>query len=243
LRRVQPSSLFLRDLAGHDLQRLAENASLETYPARANVFQAGEPANHFHLILAGVWKAFQEAETGQIANLAFVSTGQVVGVHSVLGFSAYSFSVEAVVPTTVLIWPAKTLRTFVERTPNVMWNLCEILSRWISEFSDRYRELLTESVSQRIAHALIRLGEQFGRRKGTELVIEAPLSLEDLAGYAGTTLFTVSRVLNLWQRAGLLHRNRSFVVVHNLESLKGIVNNADVTSGTRRVGSGGSGRR
>jgi CRP-like cAMP-binding protein len=225
LRRVQPLSLFLRDLNDHQLQQLGQSAKLESHPARANVFHIGEPAKHFHLILAGVWKLSQTAETGRIANLAFISAGEVVGVHS-LGSALHWFSADVIAPSRVLIWRAAALRTLVEQTPRLAKNICEIVSRQLSEFSDRFRELMTESVEQRIARTIMRLGEKFGMRQGPKLVIETTIPLEDLAGYAGTTLFTMSRILNQWQRKGLLHRKRSSMVVHDMELLRTIADAA-----------------
>ena len=103
----------------------------------------GEPAKNFYLILTGVWKLFQSADTGRVANLAFVSSGQVVCIHYALGFATYQFSADVVVQSKVLVWSAAILRKIAEDTPGIAWNLCEILSLGILEFSARYRELIS----------------------------------------------------------------------------------------------------
>jgi CRP/FNR family transcriptional regulator, nitrogen oxide reductase regulator len=228
LGRLQPKSFFLRPLSPDNLQQLAENASFKSYPARASVFQTGEPAKQVYLILSGVWKLFQSADNGRVANLAFVSAGEVICIHSALGFATCQFSADVVVPSRVLVWPAAILRKLTEDTPDVALNLCEILTRRFFEFSARYRELMTENVEQRIAHALIRLGEQIGKPQGSGLIIDTPVSLEDLAGYAGTTLFTMSRILNRWQRDGLVQRKHGVVILHDLESIEKVANRVHV---------------
>jgi CRP-like cAMP-binding protein len=143
----------------------------------------------------------------------------------------------------VLIWPSPILRIFAKRTPNFAWNICEVLTRWVFEFSDRYRELMTENVEQRIAHALFRLGEQFGKRRGSEVIIDTSVSLEDLAIYAGTTLSTMSRTLQRWQRKGIIQRNRRLLVLHNMESLNTIADAGDSVDNKKRIASSGSRRR
>lgn len=243
LGRLQQSSLFLRDLTRNDLQQLADGATLKTYQARAGVFRAGEPARHFYLLLAGVWKLTQAADNGRQANLAFISGGQVVCVHSVLGAATYRFSADSVVPSRVLIWPSPVLRIFAKRTPNFAWNICEVLTRWVFEFSDRYRELMTENVEQRIVHALFRLGEQLGKRRGSEVIIDTLVSLEDLATYSGTTLSTMSRTLQRWQRKGIIQRNRRLLVLHDMESLKIIADAADSQPNKKRTASVANRRR
>lgn len=236
LQRLQHSSLFLRDLFRHDLQELVESANLKMYPAQATVFRAGEFAEHFYLLLGGVWKLTQTANHGCVANLAVISAGQVVCAHAVLGVAPYRFTAVSIVPSRVLIWPAPTLRMLAKRIPNFAWNVCEILTRSVFELADRCREVLTENVAQRIAHTLIRLGEQLGRKSGSELIIDTPLSLDDLASYAGTTPSTMSRTLKRWQREGLLHRNRRLLFVTDLESLQRVADATYVPLETRPSG-------
>jgi CRP/FNR family transcriptional regulator, nitrogen oxide reductase regulator len=243
LRRLQQCSLFLRDLTRNDLQQLADGGTLKTYQARTSVFRAGESARHFYLLLAGVWKLTQAADNGRQANLAFISAGQAICVHSVLGAPTYRFSADSVEPSRVLIWPSPILRVFAKRIPNFAWNICEVLTRWVFEFSDRYRELMTENVEQRIAHALFRLGEQLGKRKGSEVIIDTSVSLEDLAIYAGTTLSTMSRTLQRWQRDGIIQRNRRLLVLHNMELLNTIAEAPDSEDDKKRMAAAGSRRR
>ena len=183
----------------------------------------GEPAKNFYLpILTGVWKLFQSADTGRVANLAFVSSGQVVCIHSApWDLLLINFRLMWVVQSKVLVWSAAILRKIAEDTPGIAWNLCEILSLGIpGVLRSLPRAHGLENVEQRIAHTLIRLGDQIGKRQGHELFIDGPVSLEDLAGYTGTTLFTMSRVLKRWQRLGFLHRSRAGVVLRDLESIK-----------------------
>jgi hypothetical protein len=40
-----------------------------------------------------------------------------------------------------------------------------------------------------------------------------------LAGYAGTTLFTVSRVLNRWERQGIIRHSRTFLALQDLNAV------------------------
>jgi CRP-like cAMP-binding protein len=65
-------------------------------------------------------------------------------------------------------------------------------------------------VERRIARTLVRLTRQLGHEhEGDDaLIIDAPLSRQDLAELSGTTLYTVSRTLKAWERAGLLESER-----------------------------------
>jgi CRP/FNR family transcriptional regulator, nitrogen oxide reductase regulator len=237
--RTQRSSLFLRRISAHDLQQLAASATAQTYPARASVFRAGQPSRYFYLIVNGVWKISQGTDTGGVTNLEFISAGQVSGVYSLLGSTTYAFSADVIASSRVLRWSTHLLRDLAKLTPQVTWNICEILVHRASEISARYSELMTLSAEQRVAHALVRLAQQLGEREGRDWIIDISMSLENLSGYAGTTFFTTSRILRRWQREGLIHRNRSFVILYNLKAIESIAEAVDISTSARRAAAGG----
>ena len=73
--------------------------------------------------------------------------------------------------------------------------------------------MATERVEQRIARTLARLANQIGRQTETGILIDAPLTRQDLAEMTGTTLFTVSRTLKAWERDGILEVGREKVTI------------------------------
>jgi CRP/FNR family transcriptional regulator, nitrogen oxide reductase regulator len=80
----------------------------------------------------------------------------------------------------------------------------------------------TEQVQQRVAHALLRLVKQSGKKTDEGILIDFPLSRQDIAEMTGTTLHTVSRILTAWEEQGLVKSGRQRVTViepHRLLSL------------------------
>jgi CRP-like cAMP-binding protein len=89
----------------------------------------------------------------------------------------------------------------------------------------RMRELSTERVERRIAHTILRLAQQAGRRTARGIEIAFPLSRQDLAEMAGTTLHTVSRTLSGWEEQGVVDSGRRRVIVRDLKALSMIAEN------------------
>jgi len=54
------------------------------------------------------------------------------------------------------------------------------------------------------------------------VLIDLPITRQDIAEMSGTTLFTVSRTLNEWERGGLLEIGRERVVIRNPHGLVSI---------------------
>jgi len=96
----------------------------------------------------------------------------------------------------------------------------ELMTGYIMEMQERYRELATERVECRIALTVLRLASQIGiRSSDEENVIELPLSRQDVAEASGTTVFTVSRVLADWERQGVVETGRERVLIRNPHGL------------------------
>jgi CRP-like cAMP-binding protein len=71
----------------------------------------------------------------------------------------------------------------------------------------------TEQVERRIAHTLLRLVKQAGRKTAQGIEIDFPISRQDIAEMTGTTLHTVSRTLSAWETQGLVEGGRQRIVV------------------------------
>jgi hypothetical protein len=83
----------------------------------------------------------------------------------------------------------------------------------LQETHTRVIEISTEQVERRIAHALLRLANQAGRKVEGGVKIDFPISRQDIAEMTGTTLHTVSRTLSLWEQQGLVGSARQSVVL------------------------------
>jgi CRP-like cAMP-binding protein len=82
--------------------------------------------------------------------------------------------------------------------------------------------MATENVRKRLALVLLRLLKQVGTVSHEGTVVF--LSREELGQMAGTTLFTISRVLSKWAEEGVVVSRREAVLVSDLERLELIGN-------------------
>jgi CRP/FNR family transcriptional regulator, nitrogen oxide reductase regulator len=73
-----------------------------------------------------------------------------------------------------------------------------------------------------IARTLLRLARQTGRKVKEGVLLDLPISRQDLAEMTGTTLYTVSRTLSQWETQGLIRSGREKIVIlfpHGLVSI------------------------
>jgi CRP-like cAMP-binding protein len=107
----------------------------------------------------------------------------------------------------------------MSRHSRIAMNAVTLMGERYQDLQVRLRELATEKVERRIAHTLLRLSQQAGRRTARGIEIAFPLSRQDLAEMTGTTLHTVSRTLSGWEARGLVDSGRRRVIVVKPEAL------------------------
>ena len=121
------------------------------------------------------------------------------------------------------LWPRDVLRELCRGYPQIQTNILRAISGHLSDSMTRARELATERVASRVAHTLLRLARQSGRQVEGGILVDHPLSRQELAEMTGTTLFSVSRILSGWEEEGIVTAGRERVTIRSLERLAAAV--------------------
>ena len=111
-------------------------------------------------------------------------------------------------------WGAQSLLPAAE-----VANTLRTVGSRLQDAQTRVVEMSTEQVEQRVAHALLRLANQTGRKTDSGIEIDFPISRQDIAEMTGTTLHTVSRLLSKWEDIGIIVSGRQKVTVRDAHRL------------------------
>jgi len=179
------------------------------------LFHEGEPAAALYVVESGRLKLTQLAADGQEVLVRFVGPGDACAGVAVLEGSSYPVTAQAVEPSRLALWPREVLRELCERHPQIQTNILRAIAGHLQESMTRTRELATERVAQRVARTLLRLSQQAGREVEGGVLVGHPLSRQELAEMAGTTLFTVSRLLSQWEADGVVEAGRERVLIRS----------------------------
>ncbi len=209
---LQRVELF-QGIAPVDLMRIAQAAHRRQISAGTFLFHQGDPAEVIYVPVRGRLKLTQLTPEGHEVILRYVGAGEMSGATAAFGDTAYPASAETVEETVVLGWNNETMIQLIGEYPCLGLNILHLLSVRLQELQDRLREMSTERVERRIARALLRLVSQLGRKAETGVLIDLPLSRQDLANMTGTTLYTVSRVLSRWEDEGIVEAGREKVLI------------------------------
>jgi len=215
------SSLF-RGLPAAHLEAVLQAARYRQVERDAFFFHQGDLAAAVYLLLEGEAKLTWVTPEGYQMLVRFVTPGEELGVEAVLRDAVYMLSAQTVQDCRALTWEGQTLARLVEGYPRIAFNLLDLVAGYYERLLERYQELITARVEQRLARALIRLAGQVGQATQIGVLIDLPLSRVDLAEMTGTTLYTASRILSRWEHQGLVETGRAWVLVRHLHALAAI---------------------
>ncbi len=196
-----------------ELHAVQQAAHLRQVEHHAFFFHQGDPATTFYILVEGQVRLTEVTPEGHQVLVRFISPGEAIGIIAVLENTVYPLSAQAVEDCLALAWDGPTLEQLMERYPRIAINGLRLVSQRWRELEERYRELATERVERRIAQALLRLVRQVGRKVEGGILIDLPLSRQDLAEMTGTTLYTVSRILSRWEQENLVETGRERVLI------------------------------
>ena len=216
---VRQSSLFRDASPAAFTQVLAAGVS-RSIEENGYFFMQGDPATHAYVLLSGRVKMLQITPNGQQITLRIMTPGQTYGGIALLNPSdGYPATAQAVENSTAMAWSTAQLRELAGKEPSISLNTMQLMHGYITELQERQQALVSERVEQRIARVLLKLAAQSGKKVDEGVLIDMPLTRQDVAEMSGTTLFTVSRTLNEWERNGLLKIGREKVIIREPHGL------------------------
>lgn len=207
------------EMADAELDDVLEGAASRRHAAGGTVFEQGQLAEQFFVLLHGRLRVTQVTPEGQQTVVRMVNPGDLFGIARALRRTDYPGTATAVVDSVVLAWPMARWDGLLPRYPSLAINAMQTMGQRLQEAHTRIREFATEEVERRVAHAVLRLVSQSGRKEAGGIRIDFPVSKQDIAEMTGTTLHTVSRILTAWEHAGLVEGGRQKLLVKDPHQL------------------------
>lgn len=183
---------------------------------------AGDPAETLFVIVSGRVKLVKGGPGGSDLVVDVLGPGDYFGALPLLGQAANEQRAEAITGGCVLVTSTEAFGDLVTRFPSVAVAVLEDVSTRLRSAHARLHEAASAPVEARLASTLLTLSERFGVETEEGRTLGAPLSQEDLAALAGTTLETVNRVLAGWRKHGWVTTGRLKLLINAPEELEQI---------------------
>ena len=183
------------------------------------LFHQGDVAISFILVNQGRLKLTKLNEQGKEIILRYIGAGELTAAVTVLKNGNYPATAESIEEADITVWDKPAVMQIMHQYPDVAINLLNLILERIDDLQNRYLEVCTEHVDQRIARSLLRIMRRAGSKTLSGIQIDIPLSRQNIADYSGTTLYTVSRTLSAWEKKGWIKSGRKQIVITNPHAL------------------------
>ena len=141
--------------AADELGEILREARSVRFPRNSAVFEQGEDAHSFFVLLHGHVRASKTTPAGEQVVVRYVAAGETFGVAMAIGLQHYPATATAVDDSVVLAWPSAAWPRLVARFPALASNTLQTVG------------MSTQQVEQRVAHALLRSPSNPGARSNT----------------------------------------------------------------------------
>ena len=213
---------LFRGVSERGLHKIAELARVRQLRRRASVFSQDCAEVRAHAVLEGAVNIVQSASDGSQVAMRIVGPGQTFGTVSLFTNGRYPADAVTMSETLEASWSETDFLSLVDSHPPIAVNLIRIIGTRLREMQDRVRELSTVNAERRIAHTVLRLAGQNGRKTSAGIALDVPLRRKDIAELAGTTLHTASRLLSGWEKAGTITNRKRILTIARPAELRAI---------------------
>ncbi len=210
--------LFAR-LSPAEQEKLGSLMVRKKFKANTAVFFQDDPSDSLYVVLSGSAKVFRTSEDGKDRILSVLRPGDAFGELAMIEGLPRSASVQAVEDTEMLMLARRDFEAFAREHSEVLWRLLQALCGRLRQVTEVVLDLSFRDVPYRVLHTLSQLLERHGESGPDGWRIRIPLAAGELASMVGSNRETVSRLIETYERDGLVRREGGTWVVPDRKAL------------------------
>lgn len=186
---------------------------------RQPVFKAGDLETTIHILRRGRVKIVQSSPLGREVLLWFCLPGEVFGVSESLQEKARSVTAVTVESSYIVTIERSRFSAWLNDHPAHSLNLLGIMATRLRELSQRFLSLASGNVEVQVAKLLIDLSACYGTRVDRSILVNIPLTHQDIADMIGASRQCVSATMSNLKRSGVLSTKRRFLCIAKFNKL------------------------
>ncbi len=174
-----------------------------------------------YLIKKGFVKAYTLTKSGQENLLLIHDVGEFIPLIWALdGVHTEGLYYQAMSDVTVLKTSKEKLRSAMEENTRLSQEVLKQSVNIITAYAQRVETLGLRTARERLIAELLNLTEMFGKPHGSEVLIEAPLTHQDIANSINMTRETATRALGQLFDEGLVKQVDHMFTVRRIDKLE-----------------------
>lgn len=193
---------IFQNLAEEEVQALAKKALRKKMSKGQTLFMQGDSANEVFLIKGGRIKLTKVLEDGTELMLDLRKSGDFVGENMFSEESQYPVSAVCLEDTLTCGFTRKQFEEMILKHPKIGLQVIKTLSERIAWLTDRMGNLSVTNIEDRLYRVLKNVAREHGAQSPKGVMIQFPLTHEDLSFLTGAHRVTITRAMKALKEAG-----------------------------------------
>ncbi|WP_022665858.1 Crp/Fnr family transcriptional regulator [Desulfospira joergensenii] len=193
---------IFKDLDSDEIKALSHGAVRKKLIKGQSLFLQGDPANEVFLIKGGRVKLSKVLEEGTELTLDIRKAGDFVGENMFSQEGQYPVSAVCLETTLTCGFTRSQFEELVLQHPGVGLQIIKTLSERISWLTDRVGSLAVANIEDRLYRVLSNVAKEHGEQGPQGVVIQFPLTHEDLGFLTGAHRVSITRAMKSLKKSG-----------------------------------------
>ncbi len=190
------------NLAESDLSALIKTATRKKRTKGEILFLQSDPADELFLIKGGRVKLEKVFEDGSELTLDIRKGGDFVGENSFSEDAQYPVSAICLEDTLTCGFSKSQFEELVMNNPKIGLQVIKNLSDRVTWLTSQVGSLAVTNIEERLYRVLCNVAKEHGAKNSRGIVIEFPLTHEDLGFLTGAHRVSITRAMSALKRAG-----------------------------------------
>lgn len=181
------------------------------------IFHQGAPVLGYHILCQGLAKHYARSSRGRRVLFKFSGPGDLLGGAVA---EVHQATVQAIEDSLVAFIDRQVFSELLRNHPRVSLEVTRRIGEDRDLLAQRLLAMASGDVRHRLARVLMELGERHGVKGEEGILIDLPLSRQDLADLVGASRQTVSQELHRMVRRRLIQLTRHTIILTDVAGLE-----------------------
>lgn len=192
------------------------------------LFQEGMPAKELYILRSGRIQISKISPDGKELSLRICTIGDIVGELTLFTNEAkYLLNAKVLESGEVAVLKKEYLEQQLLQNGSLAYEFMKWMSDHFRKTQTKFRDLVLHGKKGALFSTLIRMTNSYGVKQKEGILIDLPLTNQELANFCGTSRESVNRMLSDLRKNGVISINKGKVTVHDLQFLKYEINCED----------------
>ncbi|MEM5627580.1 Crp/Fnr family transcriptional regulator [Bacillus wiedmannii] len=197
--------LIFKSLSDVEILKIASMTKHKQFKKGQSLIHEGEKSDTLFIINQGQVKLSKLTLQGKEQILHILTSGECFCELNIFNSEEKSnFSAYAMEDTKICMLTKANMDSIMERNPSIALKLLKFVTKRLAQTENLAHNLATNEPEVRIAYIILEFCEKYGQETNKGILINLPLTREEMANYTGMTRETISRKFSKFEDMGFI---------------------------------------